>query len=175
MKTIEEIGIHDLKEHIIRNWMTHDGMWFYHCLGSHGIEEANRINKAAIKSLAAIELKRAIQLFGISGTDTFERIKDVVDAAFCVSKGDFMSFDYTFPEKDLLRWEWKDDTCFAYQGMKRMGAIDRYECGVIFRVLCWLDNLGVGYSVEPDLSCCLMHSTGRCEGRIRLILPSKRG
>ena len=175
MKTIDEIGVHDLKEHLIRNWMTHDAMWFYHCLGSHGIEEANRINRLAIRSLAAIELKRALQLFEISRTDTFEGVKDAVDAAFCVSTGDFMRFGYTFPEKDLLCWEWEDETCFAYQGMKRMGVVDRYECGVIYRVQCWLDNLGIGYSVNPGFSNCLMHSTGRCTGSIRLILPPENG
>ena len=32
MKTLEQIGIDNLKEHLIKNWMTHDGMWFFHCL-----------------------------------------------------------------------------------------------------------------------------------------------
>lgn len=173
MKSLEQIGIHDLKEHILKNWMTHDGMWFLHVLATLGINEANRLNKAAIRSLAAIEFKRATQLFGISRTDTFEGIRDAVEAAFSVSKGDFMRFTYSFPEKDLLRWEWQDDTCFAYQGMKRMGAIEGYECGVIYRVLCWLENAGVSHSVSPDMDRCLMCTRGACRGEIRLGFPGE--
>jgi len=57
MKTLDEIGIYELKDLLIKNWMTHDGMWFYHCLQELGIEQTNRLNKAAIKSLAEIEIK----------------------------------------------------------------------------------------------------------------------
>jgi hypothetical protein len=171
MKTIEQIGIIDLKEHLIKNWMTHDGMWFYHCLASYGIDEANRLNKAAIRSLAAIEFRRALQLFGISRVETFEDLKGAVDAVFSVSKGDFMKFTYTFPEKNLSAWEFDGDGCFAYHGLKRMGAVDRYECGVIYRVLCWLENAGARYEVVPEFKGCLMHETGQCSGSIRLHLP----
>lgn len=168
MKTIGQICIHDLKEHIIKNWMTHDGMWFFHCLQAFGIEEANRLNKAAIKSLAAIEFKRTVQLFEIPATNTFEGLKSAIEAAFSVSKGDFMDFSYSFPEKGLLCWEWPENTCFAYQGMKRMGAVDRYQCGVLYRVLCWMENAGVRCSmVTPELCGCLMHTQGRCAGRVR--------
>lgn len=175
MKTIEQIGIVDLKEHIIKNWMTHDGMWFHHCLKSFGIEEANRLNKAAIKSLAAIEFKRAMQLFGISRIETFEDLKNAIDAAFSVSKGDFMRFRYAFPGNNTLTWEWLDDNCFAYQGMKRIGAVDRYECGVIYRVLCWLENAGVKYSVTSEFDGCLMHTKGKCSGSVRLFFPGQDG
>jgi hypothetical protein len=171
MKTLEHIEKLDLKEHLIKNWMTHDGMWFFHCFSSFGIEEANRLNKSAIRSLAAIEFKRALHLFGMSRIAAFEDLKNAVDALFSVSKGDFMNFRYEFPERNLLTWEWDDDSCFAYQGMKRMGAVDRYECGVIFRVLCWLENAGVGYAVVPDFKGCLMQEKGRCSDSIRIFLP----
>jgi hypothetical protein len=151
--------------------MTHDAMWFYHCLQSCGIDEANRLNRAAIKSLAAIEFKRAKKLFGITRTDTFEYLKDAVDAAFSVSKGDFMNFTYTFPETNVLCWEWPGNTCFAYQGMLRMGVIDRYQCGVIYRVQCWIEQAGVGYTVSPEIRGCLMHTRGRCAGEVRFDFP----
>ena len=43
VKTIEQIGAGVLKEHILKNWMTHDAMWFLHCLQACGIEETNRL------------------------------------------------------------------------------------------------------------------------------------
>jgi hypothetical protein len=173
MKTIEEIGVAALKEHIIKNWMTHDAMWFLHCLQTHGIEEANRLNKGAIKALAAIELKRARELFDLEKEpiETFDELKDIIDAAFSVSKGDFMSFSYRFPEKNVMRWEWTGEDCFAYKGMKRLGVIDRYECGVLYRVLCWFESAGVKYSVSGDLKDCLMHAQGVCAGEVRFFFP----
>jgi hypothetical protein len=173
MKPLEQIGIHDIKEHIIRNWMTHDGMWFYHCLEAHGIEEANRLNKAAIRTLAAIEIRRAIDLFGIDAgrINTFEGMKETVDAAFSVSCGEFMGFSYTFPMHNVLRWEFADKACFAYRGMQRMHVIDRYECGVLYRVLCWLDHAGIRYEVPREIKHCLMHECGSCAGEIRFLFP----
>ena len=173
MKTIEQIGTSALKEHILKNWMTHDAMWFLHCLQACGIEEANRINKAAIRSLAAIELRRARELFGLDKDtiETFEGLKEVIDAAFSVSKGDFMKFTYSFPEKNVLRWKWAGTDCFAYQGMQRLGVIDRYECGVLFRVLCWIESAGVKYTMAADMNGCLMHTKGECSGEVRFSLP----
>jgi len=171
MRSLEQIGIHALKEHILKNWMTHDAMWFLHCLQSCGISEANRLNKAAIQSLASLEFERALKLFGISRTDTFEGLKDAVDALFSVSKGEFMPFTYSFPDRNTLCWEWPEGSCFAYQGMQRMGVIDSYECGVIHRVLCWIGNAGVKCSVSPGMETCLMHARGRCAGEIRLEFP----
>ena len=46
---------------------------------------------------------------------------------------------YSFPSENLLHWEMKK--CFAHAGMTRLGVIDGYECGVIYRVACWFDSL----------------------------------
>jgi hypothetical protein len=173
MKTIEEIGVKALKEHLIKNWMTHDAMWFYQCLQAFGIEEANRLNKAAIKSLAAIEIKRAWKILGIEKerVDTFEELKQIIDGAFALSVGDFMRGTYHFPEKNILRWEWAKGECFAYKGMQRLGVIDRYECGVTFRVLCWIESTGVRFLVSPEPKGCQMHTEGKCTGEVRFFFP----
>jgi hypothetical protein len=173
LKTIEQIGAGVLKEYILKNWMTHDAMWFLHCLEACGIEETNRLNKAAIRSLAAIELRRARELFGLDEDtiETFEGLKEVIHAAFSVSKGDFMRFTYSFPEKNVLRWKWPGRDCFAYQGMQRLGVIDRYECGVLFRVLCWIESAGVKYTLAADMNGCLMHTKGECSGEVRFSFP----
>ena len=53
MKTLKK---NELKEILIKNWMTHDAMWFYHCLQECGIERTNKINKAAVRAMAMIEI-----------------------------------------------------------------------------------------------------------------------
>jgi hypothetical protein len=169
MRRVDEIGMDELKELLIKNWMTHDGMWFYQCVLALGIEQTNRLNKGAIKALAEIETNRAKKILGIEKDriDTFEELRDFLYGAFGLSVGDFMSGTFSFPEQDMMRWEVGDQGCFAYRGMKRMGVIDRYQCGVLYRVLCWIENLGVRYSVSPEISGCLFHSNGKCAGDVK--------
>jgi len=167
MKTLEGS---ELKELLVKCWMTHDGTWFYNCMLEFGIEAANRVNKAAIRSLAPIELRRVLKALEIKGADikSFDELKQAVDGAFSVVGGDFMGFDYDFPEENVLHWDMHK--CFALEGMKIIGAYDGYECGVLYRVMCWLDNLGVQYTVEPAIEGCLMRETGRCSGIVRFNL-----
>jgi hypothetical protein len=54
----------ELKEILNKNWMTHDAMWFYNCLQEFGIEKTNKINKAAIRDMAVIEIKRIQKAVG---------------------------------------------------------------------------------------------------------------
>ncbi len=164
MRSIDQA---ELKELLIKCWMTHDGMWFYHCFQEFGIEAANRMNRAAIRSLAAVEIERIRKAFSIGEVSTFEDLKEVVYAAFGVATGDFMGFLYSFPSENLLHWEM--ERCFAYDGIKRIGAIERYDCGVIYRVACWFDHLGIEYELSPRWQGCLMHSTGQCSGDFRFM------
>jgi hypothetical protein len=152
-----------------RCWMTHDAMWFLNCWQQEGIEKANKINKAAIKSLAPIEMRRIKEALGIrkERVETFEEFKDFLVGASEFVIPDFMNVIMSFPGGNVLRWQFKEGNCFAYKGMKRIGAIDQYECGVIYRLGCWFDNLGIRYTVVPEINRCLMHATGNCSGDFR--------
>jgi Family of unknown function (DUF6125) len=159
------IDKNELKDLLLKCWMTHDGMWFYHSMKEWGIEKTNQINKAAIRSLASIEIERVRNAFGLKKIETFEDIKTLSNAAFEVLTADFMGFDYSFPSENVLRWEM--NKCFAHAGMTRLGAIERYECGVIYRVACWFDGLGANYIITPRPDRCLMHVSGSCRGDFR--------
>lgn len=162
---MKEIDKNELKQLLLKCWMTHDGMWFYHSMQELGIEKANQLNKAAIKSLAGIEIERVRKVFGFKKIETFEDIKAISHAAFGVLTDDFMGFSYGFPSENAMHWEMSK--CFAYAGMTRLGIIDRYECGVIYRVACWFDSLGVNYVLTPQPDGCLMHVNGSCRGDFR--------
>ncbi|MBN1636840.1 MAG: hypothetical protein JW920_10015 [Deltaproteobacteria bacterium] len=161
-----------LIELLNKNWMTHDGMWFLHCFMEYGIEKANQINKSAIQSLALMEIPRVKKALGMKDVevDTFETFKQFVQGAFELGIPDFMNARMSFPERNVLHWEFKDNECFAYKGMKRIGAIDKYECGVIYRVMCWIDTLGISYSINPEPKKCLMLVDGKCSGDFMLKL-----
>jgi len=170
MTLFNQLDKHQLKELLIKCWMTHDGSWFFNCARELGIDVANKLNKAAIKSLSVIETQRIKKAMGLEKEKlkTFEQLKDFVINAFSVIKGDFMDFNYTFPEENRLHWEMTK--CFAFEGMKRIGVNKQYECGVIYRVSCWLDALGITHTIEPEIDTCLLNNREKCSGDIILNL-----
>ena len=57
---------------------------------------------------------------------TFEQLITFINNSFSIIKGDFMGFEYTFPENNRIHWEMKG--CFAYRGMEMFGFTKEYEC-----------------------------------------------
>jgi hypothetical protein len=162
---MKELNQKDLQELILKCWMTHDAMWFYHCLQEFGIEQANKLNKLAITGLAAIEIDRVRRAHGIEKIENFEDVQRLIQAAFGTLSGEFMGFDYSFPSENVLHWEIR--RCFAHVGMTRLGVVDRYECGLIHRVASWLDTLEIKYELNPRVDRCIMHTNGACRGEFR--------
>jgi hypothetical protein len=150
----------ELKELLNKGWMTHDAMWFYNCLQECGIEKTNKINRAAVKAMAAVEIKRSQKALGVGKPETFEDLTTLFDTAMTISTGDFMKYTYNWPQKNLIHAEWQ--SCFAYEGIKALGVIERYECGIMDRIESWLDTLGLKYKVEPKVTGCMMHTDGKC-------------
>jgi len=148
------------KDLLIKCWMTHDAMWFYHCLQECGMEKTNKINQAAVRSMGMIEIKRIEKAFGIGKIGTFKDLKELIEGAVEVVKGDFMDFTCSFPSENLMHWEMH--RCFAYDGMKKMGAIDQYQCGIFTRIEGWFEGLEIKYSAAPQVKGCLMHTEGNC-------------
>jgi hypothetical protein len=150
----------ELKELLNKGWMTHDAMWFYNCLQECGIEKTNKINLAAIRGMAVIEIKRYQKALGITRFDSYDDLVHFFKLVMAIVSGKFMKYSFSFPEKNLIHAEWQ--SCFAYEGMKGLGVADRYECGIMLRIEIWFDTLGIKYEVEPKVTGCMMHTEGRC-------------
>jgi len=150
-------------------WMTHDGMWFFHCLQEFGIEATNKINKSAIKSLSSIEIKRIRKILEFEKNfESFEEFRLFFIEASKLLIPDFMNVRFSFIEENKMTWIFKQGKCFAYEGMTRLGAIDKYECGVLHRIKCWLEELEIKYKFTPEIDKCIMHFNGNCSGNIKL-------
>ena len=162
MKSLDQ---KELQELLIKNWMTHDAMWFFSCLQKFGIEKTNELNLSAIELLAAIEIRRMQKVAGIESIDSYEKLKAFMEAARCLAIPDFMEFTLTWTGENTARWVWR--RCFAYDGVTRLGVADGYRCGVIYRIECWFKALGVRFEAVPGITGCLMHETGKCEGEFR--------
>ena len=173
MSVLNKIGKREIRDLLGKGWLTHDGMWFYHTYQEFGVEKANKLNKAAIRSLAPIEIKRVQKALGIGGgkIGTFEELKDFMLEALEVilPNSVFEKFRFRASSKDLLHWEWESGECFAYKGMKQIGIIDGYRCGVMYRIECWLEALGIKHSIDPKIDKCMMHEKGVCLGDIKVI------
>jgi hypothetical protein len=155
-------------------WMTHDGMWFLHCLLEFGIEATNKINKSAIKSLSPIEINRIKNALGIDkNIENFDDFRLFFESVSQFMIPDFMNVSFSYPGENKMAWEFNQGKCFAYTGIKRMGAIDMYECGVLYRIKCWLEELGIKHRFKPEIGRCLMYHHGSCSGNIRLFFEPR--
>ncbi|MBI4729084.1 MAG: hypothetical protein HY775_06225 [Acidobacteria bacterium] len=159
----------ELKELLIKSWMTHDAMWFQHLLRECGMDVANRVNKAAARSMAAIEIRRVSKALGAGSVQTFEDLRALIEAALGIVKADFMEMERRFPEPNLIRFDM--GRCFALEGMARLGVADRYSCGIFDRVEGWFEGLGIAYQVSPQVEGCMMRAEGRCFREYRTALP----
>ena len=78
-------------------------MWFFDSMQEFGIEKTNKINKAAVKLMAMVEINRITKTLGIDRVEVFDNFKDSIDSVHGVVKAEFMKFDYSFPKINCLR------------------------------------------------------------------------
>jgi hypothetical protein len=169
MRSVDDLEKKEIVELLGSCWMTHDGTWLYSCFQEYGIEAANRMNKSAIRMLAPLEIGRMKKTFGFDKEkiETFGELTEFIERAAALFVPDFMNASFSFPRPNVLRWEFAPKRCFAFRGISRIGVIDGYECGVIFRILCWLDALGVSYRADAPVRCRMIDSD-TCAGDIEL-------
>jgi hypothetical protein len=171
MKKPGEIGKAELKELLHKNWMTHDGMWFLHSLEECGIEKTNTVNLAAVRSMGLIEIRRIQKLLGVEKIENFGQLEGFFENIFVLYMPKFMKFRVSYPERNVIRVEWEPEQCFAYQGIRKLGVIDRYKCGIYTRIESWLDGLGLKYEYTPKFEACVMPTRGECHRDYKIDLP----
>jgi hypothetical protein len=161
----------ELKQLLVRSWMTHDAMWFRHCVEACGIEQTNLINAAAVRSMAAIEIRRLRRALAPGKIRSMGALRELVEAAWQLNRADFMDFALSYPAPNRMRWEVR--RCFAFDGATRVGVADRYQCGIFPRVETWFDGLRVKYTVTPAVEGCMMQTDGRCAREYTLTFDGK--
>lgn len=162
MDPLERIGKKELRDLISRCWMTHDAMWFYHSSQEIGIDKTNKINKAAIRSMASLEVQRLRKILGHTdkNLENFADLKNLFEEMFGIIKADFMKGWLDFPSENILRLTWQQ--CFAYEGINKIGIINQYQCGIFDRIEGWFNGLGLKFEVSPKVDGCMMHTEGKC-------------
>lgn len=178
MNILDRLEKEEIRDVLGKGWLTHDGAWFFNVYRRLGIEQANSLNKEAIRSLAPIEIARAKKLLGFGDSDiqTFAELRDfMLGSLELILPGSISSrAHFHAPEMNTIHWEWEKGECFAYKGMKQIGILDEYECGVMFRIECWLQALNIPYEIEPEIDKCIMHLEGSCHGEIRTFFEGEK-
>lgn len=143
-------------------------MWFYTTYRELGIDLSNRLNEEAIKSMSYFEVERTKRILDVKETDidSFEEMTKLLRTTLelVLPHSIFSKASFSVSSKNIIHWEWENNECFAYKGMQRLGIIEQYECGVIYRIECWLNALGIKFTVNPKIENCLMVEKGCCEG-----------
>jgi len=80
-----------------------------------------------------------------------------------------MNVTFSYPSNNIMEWKFDPEKCFAYNGIKRLGVIDKYECGVLYRIKCWLEALNIQSQFTPEIGLCHMNNTGTCNGKIEFV------
>ena len=160
-----------IRDLLAKGWLTHDGMWFDQTARAFGLEQANRLNRAAIRAMAPFEVSRLSEALGVSPADLADAgavARFVAAGVALVTPASVAGHQRLWAAGPRLHWEWDPGECFAYKGMQRFGYLAGYECGVIYRIECWLDALGVRPLAEPAVGPCLMHLGVGCAGSLEL-------
>ena len=156
-----------------KGWLTHARMWFDQVARALGLAEANRLNRAAIRAMAPFEVSRLTKVLGVAPGETIDAgavARFVAAGITLVTPASVAGHLRVWAEDGALRWEWDPGECFAYKGMRRFGYLAGYECGVIYRIECWLEALGLRPLGEPAVGPCLMRDGGECAGSLELRL-----
>jgi hypothetical protein len=66
---------------VLECWWAHDGQWFLKTAAAHGLEEAMRLNEAAIESIGRIEMRRLHAALGAPPVRTAGDLLPLVLAA----------------------------------------------------------------------------------------------
>ncbi len=170
-RSFDDIGKEEIRDLLGKGWLTHDGTWFFSVCNKHGVKEANRLNKTAIKSMVPFEVQRLKQIMAFDE----RQLTNVTEIANFMEEGMRLilpqsvlsKYHFKIESKNVLQWEWEKNECFAYKGMSRMGVIDGYECGVMYRIECWFESLGLKFESNVKLDNCQMHTKGYCRGRYK--------
>jgi len=169
----EGVSREQLRDLLAKGWLTHDGMWFDQTARAFGLAEANRLNRAAIRAMAPFEVSRLVEALGVAPgelADAGAVARFVAAGVTLVTPASVGGRLRVWGAGRRLRWEWDRGECFAYKGMQRFGYLAGYECGVIYRIECWLEALGVRPLGEPVVGPCLMRAGGECAGSLELTL-----
>ncbi len=149
-----------LKDILLRNWMTHDALWYGEVALKLGMNEASPMNLRVCRKLGRIEFRRLMEMVKATPPSNMVEYRELFDLVKGVFVPSFMQWHVEYLGNDAQVFHVSD--CFAYRGMEKAGVIADYECGIFERIEGWFDAMGLRYERIPDLSRCLKFKGEAC-------------
>jgi hypothetical protein len=163
--TLDRIDPQKLNSFLIKNWMTHDALWYGEVAGKLGMTAASPMNLRICRKLGQIEFKRLMQMVDATVPVHLQASQELFETGKQVFVPDFMAIDIDYPAENVQQFCIRE--CFAHRGMEKAGHLKDYECGIFERIVGWLDAMNLTYTVAPDLSRCLKFKGQECEVTIK--------
>ncbi len=157
---IRSLTSDELRAMLVKNWMTHDALWYGEAAKKFGMKEASPMNLRVCRKLGQIECKRLMKIVGASTPKDLNEFREIFALGEDAFIPDFMTYKIEYPGENRMLFHAID--CFAHRGMKQTGMLPDYECGIFERIEGWFDAIGVKYTKTPDLSRCLKLKGEEC-------------
>jgi len=145
---------------LLRNWMTHDALWYGEVAAKFGMAEASPMNLRVCRKLGRIEFKRLMNVVEAPPPNNFEAYRELFELGKEVFVPEFITIQIDYPGNSSQVFQVSE--CFAHNGMKKLGLLPEYECGIFERIEGWFDAMGLRYTRTPDLSRCLKFKDEEC-------------
>jgi len=129
-----------LKNILIKNWMTHDALWYGEVAAKFGMSEASPMNLRVCRKLGQIEFGRLMKMVEIPSPKNIEEYQELFELGEHVFFPDFVSAQISYPGNDSQIFDFLD--CFAYKGMKKLGLLIYSEGSPFFFVWLFFGSLG---------------------------------
>jgi hypothetical protein len=154
-----------VKDLLLRNWMTHDSLWYTEVADRWGMTEASPMNLRVCRKLGRIEFGRLLKAANAAPPRNFNQYRALFELGVEVFVPDFINLQIEYPGDDSQIFHVAE--CFAHKGMVKADLIADYQCGIFERIEGWFDAMGAGYIRTPDLSRCLKYRGEECKVRVR--------
>ena len=150
----------ELRDILLRNWMTHDSLWYGEVASKFGMSEASPMNLRVCRSLGRIEYHRLMKMVGASPPRDMAEYRELFELGKQVFFPNFTEIRIKYPGSDSQVFHVLD--CFAHKGMDKAGLLPDYQCGIFERIEGWFEAMGLTYTRTPDLSRCLKFKGEEC-------------
>ena len=145
---------------IIKCWMSHDARWFMAVATAFGLDAAIRLNRVAVCEEGRAEARRLVRRLQLPPVQTVADYLLVQEVMIGLLGPDLL--DYTLTQSGEDGFELRIQRCFAFDNVSRAGIAQQYECGILPRLMGWLDELGVDYELSPEPVKCLKAQDREC-------------
>jgi hypothetical protein len=150
----------ELRDLLIRNWMTHDGLWYGEVALRFGMGEASPMNRRVCRRLGQIEFRRLMALVGAAPPRNMAQYEELFEFGRQIYVPDVMEFNIEYPSESEQVFHVLE--CVAHRAMEKAGQLEDYECGIFERIEGWFDAMGVKYTRTPNLDRCLKMKGEAC-------------